>query len=147
MMVDRNGADGLEHLESGLTATAHDLARFGQLFLQDGIWEGTRLLPQGWVETTTSPRDARTDPEWFKYYRDRPWGRFLANGRIYYKRFWWGHRLDANRHDFFAMGVLGQHVYVSPDTRVVIVRLSDRFPTGMWWAPLLRKVAEAAAAT
>ena len=49
MMVDRTDAAGLEHLESGLTATAIDLARFGQLFLQDGIWNGQRLLPHGWV--------------------------------------------------------------------------------------------------
>jgi CubicO group peptidase (beta-lactamase class C family) len=147
MMVDRADPTGVEHLESGLTACAHDLAKFGQLFLQDGIWEGTRLLPAGWVEATTSARDARTDAAWFQYYRGHPWGRFLAGGRIFYKRFWWGHRVTEDQHDFFAMGVLGQHIYISPDTRVVIVRLSDRFPPGMWWAPVLRRVAEAAAAT
>jgi hypothetical protein len=40
---------------------------------------------------------------------------------------------------------LGQHVYVSPDTGSVIVRLSSRFPRGMWWAPILRTIAVAAA--
>jgi CubicO group peptidase (beta-lactamase class C family) len=146
MMVDRQDPAGIEHLESGLTARAYDLAKFGQLFLQDGIWQGRRLLPPGWIESTTSPADTRWDADWFRYYRNRPWGRFLASGRIYYKQFWWGHRIDSARHDFFAMGVLGQHVYVSPDTRVVIVRLSERFPPGLWWAPLLRRVAEAVAA-
>jgi CubicO group peptidase (beta-lactamase class C family) len=146
MMVDRTGAEAVEHLESGLTATAYDLAKFGQLYLQDGICQGKRVLPEGWVQSSTSPEATRSDPEWFQYYRRRPWGRFLAGGRIYYKRFWWGHRLDANRHDFFAMGVLGQHIYVSPDTRAVVVRLADRFPPGMWWVPALRAVAEAAAA-
>jgi CubicO group peptidase (beta-lactamase class C family) len=145
MMVDSIGDDGVDHLESGLTAAAHDLAKFGQLYLQQGIWQGRRLLPEGWVESSTSPDGVRGDSEWFRYYRDRPWGRFLATGRIYYKHFWWGHRIDANRHDFFAMGVLGQHIYVSPDTRAVVVRLSNRFPRGVWWAPLLRKVAETAA--
>jgi CubicO group peptidase (beta-lactamase class C family) len=145
MMVDHSGADGVEHLESGLTASAYDLANFGQLYLQDGVWQGTRLLPEGWVRSSTSPDGTRTDADWFRYYHDRPWGRFLASGRVFYKWFWWGHRLDGNRYDFFAMGVLGQHIYVSPDTRTVIVRLSDRFPRGMWWAPLLRRVAEAAA--
>jgi CubicO group peptidase (beta-lactamase class C family) len=144
MMVDRTAADGVEHLESGLAASAYDLAKFGQLYLQDGIWQGARLLPEGWVRSSTSPDGTRMDAEWFRYYRERPWGRFLASGRVFYKWFWWGHRLDENRYDFFAMGVLGQHVYVSPDTRTVIVRLSDRFPRGMWWAPLLRRVAEAA---
>jgi CubicO group peptidase (beta-lactamase class C family) len=146
MMVDRAGAAGLEHLESGLTARALDLAKLGQLYLQDGVWRGRRLLPAGWVEATTSPAHARSDADWFAYYRDRPWGRFLAGGRVYYQRMWWGYRLDEQRHDYFAMGVLGQHVYVSPDTQTVIVRLSDRFPPGMWWAPVFRQIAEAVAA-
>ncbi|MFZ1908136.1 MAG: serine hydrolase [Burkholderiales bacterium] len=146
MMVDRSDGAGLEHLESGLTARALDLARFGQLYLQDGVWLGRRLLPAGWVEATTSPAGARSDADWFAYYRDRPWGRFLASGRIYYKRMWWGVKIDRERHDYFAMGVLGQHVYVSPDTQTVIVRLSDRFPPGMWWVPVFRQLAEAVAA-
>jgi len=143
MMVDRHDAAGLEHLESGLTATAHDLAKFGQLFLQDGVWNGQRLLPEDWVQSTTAPENARTDSEWFAYYRDRPWGRFLKSGRIYYRRMWWGNRLDENSYDFFAMGVLGQHIYVSPGTQTVIVRLSDRFPQGMWWPPIFRQIAKA----
>ena len=145
LMVDRADREGLEHLESGLTATAVDLAKFGQLYLQDGVWQGRRLLPPGWVESTTSPRGARSDPAWFDYYRERPWGRFLSTTRYYYRRMWWGHRLASGGHDFFAMGVLGQHVYVSPDTGSVIVRLSSRFPRGMWWAPILRTIAVAAA--
>lgn len=142
MMVDRDDAAGVEHLESGLTATALDLAKFGQLYLQDGVWNGRRILPEGWVESSTASGDARVDPEWFSYYRGRPWGRFLASGRIYYRRMWWENRLDGKRYDFFAMGVLGQHVYVSPDTQTVIVRLSDRFPPGMWWPPIFRQIAE-----
>jgi CubicO group peptidase (beta-lactamase class C family) len=143
MMVDRNDASGLEHLESGLTATAIDLAKFGQLFLQDGVWGGQRLLPAGWVSSTTAPDSARTDAEWFAYYRDRPWGRFLKSGHIYYRRMWWGNRLDGAQYDFFAMGVLGQHIYVSPETQTVIVRLSDRFPPGIWWPPIFRQIARA----
>jgi len=146
MMVDRADAAGLEHLQSGLTARALDLAKFGQLYLQDGVWQGRRLLPAGWVEATTSPEGARADADWFAYYRGRPWGRFLAGGKVYYKRMWWGHLVGQGRHDYFAMGVLGQHVYVSPDTQTVIVRLSDRFPPGMWWVPVFRQLAEAVAA-
>jgi CubicO group peptidase (beta-lactamase class C family) len=146
MMVDRDDAQGLEHLESGLTATAIDLAKFGQFFLQDGIWQGQRLLPENWVRDTTSPQGTRTDAEWFAYYRNRPWGPVLVSRRVYYKRMWWGVRLDDKRYDFFAMGVLGEHIYVSPDTRTVIVRMSERFPPGMWWTSVFRKIAETAAA-
>lgn len=144
MMVDRADANGLEHLESGLTATALDLAKFGQLYLQDGMWRGRRLLPVGWVESSTSPNGARTDSAWFDYYRERPWGRVFSTQCYYYRRMWWGHRLPSGGYDFFAMGVLGQHVYVSPDTGTVIVRLSSRFPPGSWWIPTFRTIALAA---
>jgi len=146
MMVDRADGAGLEHLESGLTARALDVAKLGQLYLQRGLWQGRRLLPEAWIDATTSPEGARVDPEWFGYYRDKPWGRFLASGKVYYKRLWWGITIDEHRHDFFAMGVLGQHIYVSPDTQTVIVRLSDRFPPRMWWAPVFRQIAEVASA-
>jgi len=43
---------------SYMYATAQDWARYGQLLLQDGVWNGQRLLPEGFVQTISSPSAA-----------------------------------------------------------------------------------------
>ncbi len=47
--------DGLTDTEGGLYLKTEDLAKIGYLYLQDGIWEGDRLLPEGWVERSARP--------------------------------------------------------------------------------------------
>jgi CubicO group peptidase (beta-lactamase class C family) len=38
----------------GLSVRTEDIARFGQLYLQKGMWQGKQLVPAAWVETATS---------------------------------------------------------------------------------------------
>ena len=88
---------------SFVDATARDFARFGLLYLRDGIWEGRRLLPAGWVD------DARTftahDPD----------------GMFDYGTHWW---LWRDRHGSFGChGYEGQFIVCVPDLDVVVVRL------------------------
>lgn len=97
---------------SFMYATGRDWARFGLLYLQDGTWEGERLLPEGWVTYVSTP----TPP---------------SNGR-YGAQFWLNrsaeHGEEARWPDvpvdaFDASGFEGQNVLIVPSRDAVIVRL------------------------
>ncbi len=45
---------GVSHGGTGLSIRTEDIAKFGQLYLQKGVWNGKQLLPATWVETATS---------------------------------------------------------------------------------------------
>ncbi|GAC1605639.1 MAG: hypothetical protein NVS3B21_35220 [Acidimicrobiales bacterium] len=83
-------------------ATARDFARFGMLYLRDGVWEGTRLLPAGWVD------EARTQTG-------------IDGEGLRYGAHWWV--LDDRRGTFQAVGYEGQRITVCPALDAVVVRL------------------------
>lgn len=61
-------AAGVFVASSYVYATPRDYARFGQLYLQDGLWQGQRILPAGWVDYTRQPAlgsDPRYGSHWF----------------------------------------------------------------------------------
>ena len=61
----------------GLKLKTEDIAKFGQLYLQKGVWEGQRLIPEAWVEEATSkqisngPADSSSD--WTEGYGYQFW--------------------------------------------------------------------------
>jgi len=91
---------------SYLYVTARDYARFGQLFLDDGCIGEERILPDGWVEFTTTPASD-------------------SNGR-YGAYFWLNrslHEPDAPADTFSCQGHDGQEIYIIPSKGLVIVIL------------------------
>jgi len=91
---------------SYLYATARDYARFGMLFENDGVFNGERILPEGWVKYTTSPASA-------------------SNGQ--YGSFFWLNRsrkIPSAPEDMFSCdGHDGQHIYIMPTQELVVVIL------------------------
>ena len=90
--------------------TARDMARLGQLYLQDGVWAGERILKEGWVDFVSSPGPAqpdRTDPDSLGY-----------GGS-----FWLLDRFEGIPSDTYAgIGNRGQYMVVVPSHGLVIVR-------------------------
>ena len=106
--------DGVENVSSGFNATARDYARFGRLFLNHGVWDGTQIIPRDWVRRSTQLDTSRTEPEVVTWYR------------MQHNLYWWipMHNWAAER-DFFADGSRGQRIYVHPPTRTIIVQLAE----------------------
>jgi CubicO group peptidase (beta-lactamase class C family) len=50
--------------EGGLYLAAPDLARIGYLYLKDGVWDGRRILPEGFVRQATTRHAANVAPQW-----------------------------------------------------------------------------------
>ncbi|MDJ0921637.1 MAG: serine hydrolase [Henriciella sp.] len=95
-------------------ASARDFAKFGYLYLRDGVWEGERLLPEGWVDfaRTKSPADN------VNVYGAGWW--IMANGEPR------SHAQSANTlpwDAFHAGGHEGQTIWIVPSKDLVIVRL------------------------
>jgi CubicO group peptidase (beta-lactamase class C family) len=91
---------------SYLYATARDYARFALLFENDGVFNGERILPEGWVKYSTSVASA-------------------SNGK--YGSFFWlnrGKSLPSAPEDMYACdGHDGQHIYIMPTQELIVVIL------------------------
>jgi CubicO group peptidase (beta-lactamase class C family) len=107
--------DGAGTIEGSgeMLASARDWARFGQLYLNDGVVGGKRILPEGFVKYSASPT-----PNAFVGYGAGFWTNLGDSFGAHY-RIENGWPRDA----FLAKGSIGQYVIVIPSQHLVIVRL------------------------
>jgi len=98
---------------SYLWATARDWASLGQFALQDGVWDGQRLLPQGWMASSTTVSPVKTSEE--KGYAAGWWSNTDADGSLV--------EPTLTPDTYSMQGHDGQRVYVVPSKKLVVVRL------------------------
>jgi CubicO group peptidase (beta-lactamase class C family) len=96
--------EGTAFVLGGLNMRTRDYARFGQMVLQKGKWQGRQIVSADWIEASTRPS---------------------APGGALYGYQWW--IPDDAGGDFMAQGIYGQYIYISPrhDT-VIVVNAADR---------------------
>ena len=84
-------------------ATARDFAKFGLLYLRDGVCNGVRILPEGWVDHARAQHV------------------FDSDTGLGYGAHWW--TLPGEHNSLVASGYEGQYIMVIPDRDLVVVRL------------------------
>ena len=92
---------------SQVYTNARDLARFGLLYAQDGVWQGERLISEAWIDFVRTPAPGTEDK-----------GNFYGGQ-------WWlvpADRLDVPKDAYATAGNRGQYVIVVPSHDLVIVR-------------------------
>lgn len=102
-----------------MLASARDWAKFGMLYLNDGVVGGKRILHEDWVDFCAA---ATLDTDYAAGFWTNRSEHPNARGRV---------RLGMPRDAFFASGDLGQRIVIMPSQRLVVVRLGDSVdPTG-----------------
>jgi len=90
-------------------ASARDWARLGNLYLQDGVWQGERILPEGFVQFVRT-----VAPAWAADHRPIYGGFFWINGNTLF---------PVPKSVYYMRGVGGQYTLIIPSHELVVVRL------------------------
>lgn len=122
-MDDGPRGSGITQFQSGLSPTgagmwfrARDLAKIGQLYLDDGVWQSQRVISRNWVADSFGRySDHVSDPEVF------------SDGVSYGYQWWTLHldELDGGPVVHLANGFAGQYIYVIPELDMVVVSTAD----------------------
>jgi CubicO group peptidase (beta-lactamase class C family) len=103
---------GMEMAFGGLNAIARDYAKIGELYRNNGRWQGEQVVPDSWVKASVTPDRPHL----------MPGDTGLSDSVFGYGYQWWVP--EGNEGEFSAIGVYNQFVYVNPTRGTVITKLS-----------------------
>jgi CubicO group peptidase (beta-lactamase class C family) len=112
--VDRLGAP---RCAGGICATARDLARVGQLLVDDGVCDGTQIIPSAWIDdiTLNGSQDA---------WAAGVFASFFPGRRMHYRNKWY---VDVDEAPLlFGLGIHGQYLFVDRRNRIVVAIMSSQ---------------------
>lgn len=98
---------GVESAFGGFSATLRDFARFGNVYLHYGFWNGRQIVPRDWVSASVTTNKSHL---------------LASENSLGYGYQWWVPGGDEG--DFLAIGIYGQVIYVNPHHNIVIVKTS-----------------------
>jgi CubicO group peptidase (beta-lactamase class C family) len=110
---------GVPYMGGGLHLRPRDMLKYGQLYLNAGVWQGTRILPEAWIGES-----------WARYGRLEPLDR---NGHEY-GYLWWHHQYEVDGRTIEtieARGNGGQYVFVVPTLDLVAVITAGNYRGGL----------------
>ena len=108
---------------SYMFATPRDWARFGLLYLQDGVWNGERILPEGWVKYTTTPTPRAPQGKYGAFFWLNAGALSDASDRM---------MASVPVDTFFARGFQEQRVFIVPSKNLVLVRFGATSQKSAW---------------
>jgi len=108
---------GFVYASGDLALRPRDMVKLGQLYLQDGVWNGERVLPPGWVAAATASVSS------FDTYR-------ASDGIVGYGYGWWTLTDAYGARAYEAWGWGGQYIVVMPEHDMVVA-----LTAGSYWSP------------
>ena len=100
-------AQGISDGGNGFIMNVYDMVKFGQLFLNNGVWNGEQIISEKWIKDSTSLQFER------------------LSGSADYGYQWWVRTFGDNNYPaYFAQGHYGQYIFVVPDLELVVALTS-----------------------
>ena len=119
-------ANGEAYFGGGMRFKPRDFAKFGQLYIDGGIWNGRRVLTEDWIQRSVEPAAF--------LYDDNDW----HDPAIGYGYLWWTYDYaygDDTVQAFYMAGNGGQYVFVVPALELVVVLMAGSYGDLTLFAP------------